>query len=299
MSKSQDLAVKLIYGAFTILKQNGNQLPGREVVKKIPELVELDDWAKKQYEKTGYIRWQSLLHFFTIDSIKAGYMLKKSGVWILTPEGEEAYKLGAQGLFDKQHEAYRVWAEKTGKHQPSKEAEDEPTADDNTSYASLSVELETIEQKALDNIKQFIDKKNPYEFQDIVAALLKTMGYHIPFVAPRGKDGGLDIIAYQDPLGTKSPRIKVQIKHRESSASVQEVRQLLGLLSKDGDVGLFVSTGGFTSDSLALARNSHIHVELIDYDRFIELWKEFYTKMSDEDKDRVPLKTVYLLAPQD
>jgi restriction system protein len=47
---------------------------------------------------------------------------------------------------------------------------------------------------------------------------------------------------YRDPLGTSSPRIKVQIKHRESSASVQEVRQLMGLPQKDGDVGIFISS---------------------------------------------------------
>jgi predicted Mrr-cat superfamily restriction endonuclease len=38
------------------------------------------------------------------------------------------------------------------------------------------------------------------------------MGYHTPFISPKGKDGGIDIIAYQDPLGLKTPRIKVQVK---------------------------------------------------------------------------------------
>ena len=41
-------------------------------------------------------------------------------------------------------------------------------------------------------------KKNPYEFQDLVAALLRAMGYYTPFIAPKGKDGGVDIIAYRD-----------------------------------------------------------------------------------------------------
>ena len=26
--------------------------------------------------------------------------------------------------------------------------------------------------------------------------------YYTPFIAPKGKDGGVDIIAYRDPLGT-------------------------------------------------------------------------------------------------
>ncbi len=94
------------------------------------------------------------------------------------------------------------------------------------------------------------------------------MGYYTPFVSPRGKDGGLDIIAYKDPLGTISPRIKVQVKHRESPASVHEVRQLMGLLQKDGDIGIFISSGGFTPDAKSTARSSNIHVELIDLNRF-------------------------------
>jgi len=60
--------------------------------------------------------------------------------------------------------------------------------------------------------------------EPLVAALLRGMGYYTPFVAPKGKDGGVDVVAYRDPLGTESPRIQVQIKHRESFATVQEVR---------------------------------------------------------------------------
>ncbi|MCK9363557.1 MAG: restriction endonuclease [Syntrophales bacterium] len=46
---------------------------------------------------------------------------------------------------------------------------------------------------------------------------------------------GIDVVAYQDPLGTTIPRIKIQIKRRESPASVNEIRELMGLLQKDGD----------------------------------------------------------------
>ncbi|MFO5527371.1 MAG: restriction endonuclease [Cuspidothrix sp.] len=41
-----------------------------------------------------------------------------------------------------------------------------------------------------------------------------------------------------------------------------------GVLQKDGDVGIFVSTGGFTSDAKNETRSSHTHIELIDFDRF-------------------------------
>jgi restriction system protein len=69
----------------------------------------------------------------------------------------------------------------------------------------------------------------------------------------------------------------------------------MGLLQKEGDVGIFVSTGGFSPDARSTARSSHIHVELIDLARFIGLWQEFYEKMSDGDKSLMPLRPVYFL----
>ena len=71
----------------------------------------------------------------------------------------------------------------------------------------------------------------------------------------------------------------------------------MGLLQKDGEVGIFVSSGGFASDAKTTARSSHVHVEMIDSDRFIALWQEFYVKLVDEDKSLLPLKPIFFYAP--
>jgi restriction system protein len=71
----------------------------------------------------------------------------------------------------------------------------------------------------------------------------------------------------------------------------------MGLLQGDGDIGIFISSGGFTSDSKSTARSSQVHVELIDLSRFIELWQEFYPKLSDEDKNLLPLIPIYFYSP--
>lgn len=292
LSKSRALAAKVIYAAFQILKENGGELNGREVIAQVGEKIELDEWAKSKYEKSGYIRWQSILHFFSIDCIKAGFLVKKKGVWYLTKEGEAAIGLGEVGLLNAATEAYRIW-----KKEKEVEEVDGGELEESSSDKEQEATIDEIEQIALEGLKNHIKSKNPYEFQDIAAALLRGMGYYTPFVAPTGKDGGVDIIAYRDPLGTVSPRIKVQVKHRDQSASVHEIRQLMGLLQKDGDVGIFISSGGFTPDSKATARSSHVHVELIDLPRFIELWQEFYGKLSDEDKSMLPLTPIFFYAP--
>ena len=70
----------------------------------------------------------------------------------------------------------------------------------------------------------------------------------------------------------------------------------MGLLQKEGDVGMFVSTAGFSPDARTAARGSHIHVELIDLNRFINLWQEFYDKLKDEDKSLLPLRLIFFLS---
>jgi restriction system protein len=109
LSKSSQLAAKLIYATFEVLKKHGGELLGREVVKEVEKRIELDEWAKSRYEKSGYIRWQSMLHFFTIDCMKAGFLIKKKGVWYLTPEGENALTLGEVELLNTATEAYKQW----------------------------------------------------------------------------------------------------------------------------------------------------------------------------------------------
>jgi restriction system protein len=39
-----------------------------------------------------------------------------------------------------------------------------------------------------------------------------------------------------------------------------------------------------------------IHVKLIDLERFIELWQEFFTKMPEDDQAMLPLVPIYYLA---
>ncbi len=134
-----------------------------------------------------------------------GFIIKKNGSWYLTPEGEKALSRPAEEVQLAAQAAYRKW-----RHENPTESSPE---EEEVFEKETILNLEELEERALTGIREFIRKKNPYEFQDLVAALLRAMDYHTPFVAPRGKDGGVDVIAYVDPLGAKTPRIKVQVKH--------------------------------------------------------------------------------------
>lgn len=291
-SKSYQTASKTMFAAMTILSKNGGSMPVRELMLEVEKAVVLSDWEKEVLENTGNIRWQSIMHFSSVDYVKAGYLLKKKGHWTITPEGEEVIKLGAEKMQDKAQQQYREW-------RTSKERSSEPqaTASEETEdpVKEAIIELENLEEQANNGIRDYIRGKNPYEFQDMVAALLKAMGYYIQSVAPKGKDGGVDVVAYVDPMGAQTPRIKVQVKHRPDAViGASDIRALLGIL-RSGDIALFVTSGTYSPDAKNTAANSREFIRLIDGDEFIEMWQNYYDKMSDDDKNMLPLKRISFL----
>lgn len=292
-SKSYITSAKTMFAAMSILSKNGGTMPIRILMQEIEKAVELSAWEKETLENTGNIRWQSNMHFTSVDYVRAGFLIKKKGNWTITPEGEEALKLGAEKLRDEAWRRYKAWyrgKEKTVDEKPETQHEEE---DDHAK--ENMIELETLEERAANGIREFLKSKNPYEFQDLVASLLKAMGYYIQSVAPRGKDGGIDIVAYTDPLGAKTPRIKVQVKHKPDTATgASDVRALLGIL-KAGDIALFVTSGTYSTDAKHAASSGDKFIRLIDGDEFIEMWQEYYDKMSDEDKNMLPLKRIAFL----
>ena len=64
------------------------------------------------------------------------------------------------------------------------------------------------------------------------------------------------------------------MKHRNQKVAVKEVGELVSLLSKEGDAGLYVSSGGFTSDARIEIRRSPKHLEKIDLNNLILLWDD-------------------------
>lgn len=293
ISKTKVIAYKTIYACFNILKNAGGSMRGRDIFDKIRETVEFDDYENHIYEKTGYIRWESVFHFYTIDCIKAGFLRKQDGIWTLTEEGEKAIKLGPEKLLDTASKKYWEWKRNDNKE----EIEDEIVLNQPQQQKAL---LEQYQEKANEGIREFILQKTPYDFQEMVAVLLDSMGYHISFISPKGKDGGIDIIAYTDPLGVKQPRIIVQVKHRpDSSISSDEIQKLAGTMKRSTDVGIFVTSGDFGKPATLEARSTDKHIELIDFQRFIRLWIEHYSKMTDEQKNMLPLQPIYFLGSND
>lgn len=278
--------------ALKIVVEHDGSYPLKEILKEVEKRLGLDEYEKTTLEKSGYIRWQNILYLYSIDVTKAGWLRKHRGVWYVTEEGKKALELDPENFIDTAAKKYREWARS---RELIKEKEEPESA-----QPSITTSYEQAQSTSREEIKEYIKNLNPYEFQDLVAALFRGMGYYTPFVAPPGPDGGIDIVAYKDPIGAQQPRIRVQVKHRpETRVNRQEVAALIGDLQGEGYVGAIVSTGGFSADAHSEIRRANKHIEEIDFERFIDLWEEHYDKLSDEDKTFLPLRRISFLSPEE
>ncbi len=285
---------KFLKAVLTELKSAGGEARLRDLFPKASPKLDLTEYEKAAYEKSGQIRWQSVVHFYSISCVKAGYLVKSGGKWKLTAQGEKAIKKQDKEFIIGAIEAYRTWKESKELHDTG----DDNEGDDEESDAIVrQTSYDQAFEQARQEIESHISNLGPYDFQNLVSELLIAMGYHVRHVAPPGPDGGIDIVVFTDPIGAKAPRIIVQVKHRQNKAAAKEVRELDSLLRKEGDVGLFVSSGGFTTDAEREVRSASRHIDTMDLDRLITLWEKNYDKLRENGKALLPLVKLHFLAP--
>lgn len=151
--------------------------------------------------------------------------------------------------------------------------------------------LADIDTQALERIKDRVNELDWDEMQQLVAGILRAMGYKTQ-VSPPGSDRGKDIVASPDGFGFEHPRIVVEVKHRKGQMGSQDIRSFLGGRHKD-DRGLYVSTGGFTKDAQYEADRASIPLAMWTLDHLVRALIEHYDATDAETKRIVPLKRLY------
>lgn len=267
-------------------------------MERLANAVSLTDYESGVYEGGGR-RFEKIVRFATVDCVKAGWLRKNKGTWSITADGEKAYQdfPDPETFYREAARLYRLWS---ASRKPTSETVtgSSSVGEDANAEKSAGITFEQAEEQAWSEIEQYVRELNPYDFQDLVADLLKAMGYYVSWVAPPGKDSGVDILAHTDPLGTQQPRIKVQVKRVGQRVSAEILRAFMELIGED-DVGLYVSVGGFTKDAEEYARTHRSRrITLIDLERLVELWITSYGKLGDRARQRLPLMPIYFLSPK-
>lgn len=119
----------------------------------------------------------------------------------------------------------------------------------------------------------------PVEFERLVLALLRAMGYGAAgslVHSGQSGDGGIDGIISQDPLGLD--RIYLQAKRYAAANVVHSpaIREFVGaLMGAQGDRGVFITTSKFSSGAKVAADRVNARIELIDGERLVGLMIAF------------------------
>lgn len=165
------------------------------------------------------------------------------------------------------------------------------TQDEIPEIETLDEIKEDIEARALEFIKDKITNLDWEDMQELVAGILRGMGYKT-LVSPKGTDRGKDVLASPDGLGLENPKIVAEVKHRTGAMGAPEVRAFLGGL-RSNDRGVYVSTGGFTKDAKYEAERSVVPVTLVDLEMIVQLVIQHYDNFDAETRSLIPLKKIY------
>ncbi|MBL4821200.1 MAG: restriction endonuclease, partial [Gammaproteobacteria bacterium] len=163
-------------------------------------------------------------------------------------------------------------------------------ADEESEDVVVQLKDETIAQSQ-ELIKDKVVSLAPDEMEELVAAIFRAMGYKSK-VSPKGPDRGVDVVASPDGLGLTQPRIKAEVKHRDGSMGAPAIRGFIGAL-REGDSGLFISTGGFSREARYEAERSTFPLTLVDLDDLADLIVGHYENFDLEGRALVTLVRIY------
>ncbi len=291
----------LLRELFALLLEHPEGMRAKAAVTALASRVHLTPYEAGNYESGGR-RFDKIIRFATVGLAKAGWLTKSVGVWTVTDAGKEALArfTTPEAFYREAARLYSAWKSAgLDGDAPIAGTVAIPDAEAAGGERTATITFEQAEEQASEEATVFLANRPPYEVQALAAELLRAMGYFVTWEAPKGKDGGIDIIAFRDPLGAQPPRIKVQVKRTAEAVAVEGLRSFLALIG-DGDIGLFVSTGGFTRDAREEARRQESRqVTLVDAPEFYGLWARHYEKLSERAKRTFPLRPIWFLAPEE
>jgi restriction system protein len=273
---------KILRGVFELLWTRQEGMPAKEVLSLLPGVVKLTEYELGYSTSANTPKYEKIVRLATIPLAKVGWMIKNDkGRWFLTEPGRQACRK-YPNIEELYTEAIRLYEE-------SKK-----------NFPLYKIAIEEAEEKSWSHIQGYLQESSRTEIQKLVKDLVVAMGYHVTWVASPEKDHGpVDMVANVDPIGAKGLRILTQISHKGQAVTMEGLKSFSSILSA-GDYGLFVATGGFTSDVMEqIGLGVFKRITLVDMEGLYSLWVKFYDQMGEEAKSRFPLKAIYFLNKQE
>ena len=96
-----------------ILKKKGGECPSNELIKEMEKHLSFDDY-EKSFNNSGQLRWLTHFRFYSINLVKAGWIIKKGGKWILTDKAKGFEIMTPADIYNFGSNAYESWNSSRG-----------------------------------------------------------------------------------------------------------------------------------------------------------------------------------------
>jgi len=153
-----------------------------------------------------------------------------------------------------------------------------------------AIVLRDINEATIDFIaKKLQAELKGYPMEGFVADLFRAMGYRA-HATRNTRDDGIDVIAHRDELGIEPPILKIQVKAHDGNIGADPVKSFSAMIP-DRDVGVFITTGGYSAGALDFAR-TRSNIRLLNGIEFIALIQKHYDQLDPRRRRQIPLRRV-------
>lgn len=228
----------------------------KEARRSIAEKLNLSEEAQRILTSTGlHTLYYSNLCSAKSRLVKAGYLeITGYGLFEITPKGKKL--VGKANVL------------------PIKDIQDSKS--DMSPEESMADSYDELNKMLAEELLSKIKDKSFEFFEQLVIDLLMKMGYGVKGIVtqPR-KDGGIDGIIEEDPLGFG--RIYTQAKRwTDSTVSTREMGQFIGALTeRNAHRGVLVTTSKISKQAREDAKKSGKSIVLIDGEKLVEYMIEY------------------------
>ncbi|MFN8061847.1 MAG: restriction endonuclease [Vicinamibacterales bacterium] len=168
--------------------------------------------------------------------------------------------------------------------------------DDAEGEAGEQLLLEETLLKSEEFIEDRIARLNERELSELVAALLRAMGYRTRQTGAQGM-ASQALFASPDGLGLQEPRLRVGVSHQPGLPLAGSVVRAFLADSRGADHLMYVSTGGFTREARLEAERAESEPTLVTLPQLREMLLQYYEQLDGTARQLLPLRRVFWPMP--
>jgi restriction system protein len=153
---------ELLRALFAILLGAPEGVLAKDALARLSEAITLTDYENGTYD-SGTRRLDKIVRFATIDCVKAGWLLKHKGHWLVSEAGERAYKdlPDPEAFYREAVRLYAAWR----KSSPAPVSEDAVSTAAEEPEKSASIMFEQAEEQAWGEIEAFLGARTLMTFR--------------------------------------------------------------------------------------------------------------------------------------